>query len=58
MTAQLVVDGLGLCDGSMAMRETVVSRQSVRQAALAAQAVLRKQRADRERRLDGLASPC
>jgi predicted Fe-S protein YdhL (DUF1289 family) len=59
VTAQLVVDGLGLCDGSMAMRETVVSWQSVRQAArrsaLAAQAVLRKQRADRDRRLERLA---
>lgn len=59
MTAQLVVDGLGLCDGSMAIRETVVSRQSVRQAArrsaLAARAVLRKQRADRDRRLKRLA---
>ena len=41
------------------MRETVVSRKSVRQAArwsaLAAQAVLRKQRADRDRRLERLA---
>jgi hypothetical protein len=40
--------------------ETVMSQQSVRQSArrsaLDAQAVLRKQRADRERRLDGLAA--
>jgi hypothetical protein len=39
--------------------ETVMSQQSVRQSArrlaLDAQAVLRKQRADRERRLEGLA---
>jgi hypothetical protein len=41
------------------MRETVMTQQSVRQAArrsaLDAQAVLRKQRADRERRLEVLA---
>ena len=43
----------------MSIRETVMSQQSVRQAArrsaLDAQAVLRKERADRERRLEGLA---
>jgi hypothetical protein len=43
----------------MARRDPVVSQQSVRQAArrsaLDAHAVLRKQRADRERRLEGLA---
>jgi hypothetical protein len=43
----------------MAMGETVMSQQSVRQAArrstLDAQAVLRKERVDRERRLEGLA---
>src|SRR5215207_9450266 len=46
-------------DGSMARRDQVMSQQSVRQAArrsaLDAQAVLRKERADRERRLEGLA---
>ena len=43
----------------MSIRETVMSHQSVRQAArrsaLDAQAVLRKERADRECRLEGLA---
>jgi hypothetical protein len=43
----------------MARRDQVMSQQSVRQAArrsaLDAQAVLRKERADRERRLEGLA---
>jgi hypothetical protein len=46
-------------DGFMARRDQVMSQQSVRQAArrsaLDAQAVLRKERADRERRLEGLA---
>jgi hypothetical protein len=43
----------------MARRDPVMSQQSVRQAArrsaLDAEAVVRKQRADRERRLEGLA---
>jgi hypothetical protein len=43
----------------MARREPVMSQQAVRQgarrSALAAQAVLRKERADRDRRLDGMA---
>ena len=59
MTARLVGSGLGLSEGPVSMRETVMSQQSVRQAArrsaLDAQAVLRKERADRERRLEGLA---
>src|SRR5215207_9326949 len=46
-------------DGSMARRDQVMSQQSVRRAARRsasdAQAVLRKERADRERRLEGLA---
>jgi hypothetical protein len=59
MTARVVVSGLRVSEGAVSMRETVMSQQSVRQAArrsaLDAQAVLRKQRADRERRLEGLA---
>jgi hypothetical protein len=43
----------------MARRDPVMSQQAMRQAArrsaLAAQAVLRKERADQDRRLDGLA---
>jgi hypothetical protein len=50
---------LGLSERPVSMRETVMNQQSVRQAArraaLDAQAVLRKERADRERRLEGLA---
>jgi hypothetical protein len=50
---------LGLSERPVSMTETVMNQQSVRQAArraaLDAQAVLRKQRADRERRLEGLA---
>ena len=59
MTARVVGDRLGLTEGPVSMREMVMSQQSVRQAArrsaLDAQAVLRKERADRERRLEGLA---
>jgi hypothetical protein len=50
---------LGLSERPVSMTETVMNQQSVRQAArraaLDAQAVLRKERADRERRLEGLA---
>jgi hypothetical protein len=50
---------LGLSERPVSMRETVMNQQSVRQAArraaLDAQAVLRKERAGRERRLEGLA---
>jgi hypothetical protein len=50
---------LGLSERPVSMTETVMNQQSARQAArraaLDAQAVLRKQRADRERRLEGLA---
>jgi hypothetical protein len=50
---------LGLSEGPVSMRGDVMSQQSVRQAArrsaLDAQAILRKERADRERRLDRLA---
>ncbi len=57
MTARLVGSGLGLSEGPVSMRGDVMSQQSVRQAArrsaLDAQAVLRKERADRERRLEG-----
>ena len=60
MTAQLRRRWLGR-HGSMAMRETVMRQQSVRQAArrsaLDAQAVLRKERVDREHRLEGWWSP-
>jgi hypothetical protein len=59
MTAGPVVSAIGLSEGPVSMRETVMSQQSVRQAArraaLDAQAVLRKERADRERRIEGLA---
>jgi hypothetical protein len=59
MTAQPVGAGLGPGEGAIARRDPVVSQQSVRQAArrsaLDAQAALRKERADRERRLEGLA---
>ena len=59
MTAQPVGAGLGPGEGAMARRDPVMSRQSVRQAvrrsALDAQAVRRKERAERERRLEGLA---
>jgi hypothetical protein len=59
MTAGPVGSAIGLSERSVSMRETVMSQQSVRQAArraaLDAQAVLRKERADRERRLEGLA---
>jgi hypothetical protein len=50
---------LGLSERPVSMTETVMNQQSVRQAArraaLDAQAVVRKERADRERRLEGLA---
>jgi hypothetical protein len=52
-------NGLGLGEGPVSMREMVMSQQSARRAArrsaLDAQAVLRKERADRERRLEALA---
>lgn len=51
--------GLGLIEGPASVRETVMSQQSVRQAArrsaLDAQAARRRERADRERRLEALA---
>ena len=54
MTAQVLGSCLGLSESPVSMRETVMSQQSVRQAArraaLDAQAVRRKERADRERR--------
>ena len=59
VTARLFVSGLGLIEGPASVRETVMSQQSVRQAArrsaLGAQAARRKERADRERRLETLA---
>jgi hypothetical protein len=59
MTAGVVVDFLRLSERTRVDRGDVMSQQSVRQAArraaLDAQAVLRKERADRERRLEGLA---
>jgi hypothetical protein len=59
MTAQPVGAGLGPGEGAMARRDPVMSQQSVRQAvrrsALDAQAVRRKERAEREHRLEGLA---
>jgi hypothetical protein len=64
VTAGVVVDCLRLSDRPVAIktgvgRGDVLSQQSVRQAArrsaLDAQAVLRKERADRERRLEALA---
>jgi hypothetical protein len=52
-------NGLGLNERPVSIRETVMSQQSVRQAArrsaLDAQAALREERVDRERRLEGLA---
>ena len=51
--------GLGVGEGPGSMGGMVMSQQSVRQAArrsaLDAQAILRKERADRERRIEGLA---
>jgi hypothetical protein len=59
VTAGLFGSGLGLIEGPASVRETVMSQQSVRQAArrlaLDAQAVRRRERADRERRLEALA---
>jgi hypothetical protein len=59
MTAGPVGSAIGLSERPVSMRETVMSQQSVRQAArraaLDAQAVRRKERADRERRLEVLA---
>ena len=59
MTAGPGGSAIGLSESPVSMRETVMSQQSVRQAArraaLDAQAVRRKQRVDRERRLEGLA---
>jgi hypothetical protein len=59
MTAGPVGSAIGLSESPVSMRETVMSQQSVRQAArraaLDAQAVRRKERADRERRLEVLA---
>ena len=59
VTAGPVGSAIGLSERPVSIRETVMSQQSVRQAArraaLDAQAVLRKERADRERRLEGLA---
>jgi hypothetical protein len=59
VTAGLVGSGLGLIERPASVRETVMSQQSVRQAArrsaLDAQAARRKERADRERRLEALA---
>jgi hypothetical protein len=59
MTAGRVGSAIGLSERPVSMRETVMSQQSVRQAArraaLDAQAVRRKDRAERERRLEVLA---
>jgi hypothetical protein len=59
MTAGPAGSCLGLSERPVSMTETVMNQQSVRQAArraaLDAQAVLRKERAGRERRLEGLA---
>jgi hypothetical protein len=59
MTAGLVGSGLRLSERPVSMRETVMNQQAMRRAArrsaLDAQAVRRKERADRERRLEGLA---
>jgi Flp pilus assembly protein TadG len=59
MTAGPVGSAIGLSEGPVSIRETVMTQQSVRQAArraaLDAQAVLRKERADRERRIEALA---
>jgi hypothetical protein len=59
MTAGPVGSAIGLSERPVSIRETVMTQQSVRQAArraaLDAQAVLRKKRADRERRIEALA---
>jgi hypothetical protein len=59
MTAGLVGSGLRLSERPVSMRETVMNQQAMRRAArrsaLDAQPVRRKDRADRERRLEGLA---
>jgi hypothetical protein len=59
MTAGPVGSAIGLRERPVSIGETVMTQQSVRQAArraaLDAQAVLRKERADRERRLEVLA---
>jgi hypothetical protein len=59
MTARVVGSCLGLREGSVPDKGDVMSQQSARQAArrsaLDTQAVLRKERADRERRLGALA---
>ena len=59
MTAGPVGSAIGLSERPVSIRETVMTQQSVRQAArraaLNAQAVLRKERADRQRRLEVLA---
>jgi hypothetical protein len=59
MTAQVLSRCLGLSEMPVSMSGDVMSHQSVRQAvrrsASNAQAVLRKERADRERRLERLA---
>jgi hypothetical protein len=62
MTARFVGSGLRPSKGSGVDEEMAMSQPSVRQAArrsaLAGQAVRRKERADRERRLEGLGSSC
>ena len=59
MTVQVVSSCSGLSERPVSMRGDEMSQQSVRQAArrsaLDAQAILRKERADRERRLEALA---
>jgi Flp pilus assembly protein TadG len=59
MTAGPVGSAIGLSERPVSIKETVMTQQSVRQAArraaLDAQAVLRKERADRERRIEALA---
>jgi len=59
MTAGPVGSAIGLSERPVSIRETVMTQQSVKQAArraaLDAQAVLRRERADRERRIEALA---
>jgi hypothetical protein len=62
VTAQLVGSGLRLNEWTGVDKETVMNQQAMRQAArrsaLDAQAIRRKEWADRERRLESWRSPC
>ena len=54
MTARLVEIGLPLCEAGVSEGDGM-SQQSARRSALDAQVILRRERADRQRRLEGLA---